>query len=191
MIISYNRKIIEENNLSINEFMAALILMENINIKDGFNSLVKKDLIDDLTGKFLPTQELVDLIEKIILDSDTKQQPEDRLLYLSKSMREIFPNGKKDGTTYYWKGNTNEIIKKLKVFFKKFGDFTDEQILDATKRYVDSFDGQYNYMYLLKYFICKNRKDAAGEIEEVSELYSFIENESQKNSYVDLNSNII
>ena len=94
----------------------------------------------------------------------------------------MYPNGKKGGTQYYWRDSTNVIAKKLKAVIKKYGDcFTDEQAIDATKRYVASFNGNYQFMQLLKYFICKNVVKG-GEVEEQSQLLSYIENAGQSDN---------
>ena len=96
----------------------------------------------------------------------------------------IFPQGKKEGTPYYWKCNPKEVSNKLKRFFVYFGEtYSDSQIISATKRYVQSFNGDYRYMRLLKYFIWKNDKvktDSGVSIEQVSDLASYIENEGQE-----------
>ena len=77
-----------------------------------------------------------------------------------------------------------EVSNKLKRFFVYFGEtYSDSQIISATKRYVQSFNGDYRYMRLLKYFIWKNDKvktDSGVSIEQVSDLASYIENEGQE-----------
>ena len=48
---------------------------------------------------------------------------------------------------------------------------------------MQSFNGDYRYMRLLKYFIWKNDKvktDSGVSIEQVSDLASYIENEGQE-----------
>ena len=91
---------------------------------------------------------------------------------------QIFPQGKKPGTPYYWKCNKREISLKLKSFFKLYGvKYTEEEILSAAHRYVESFNGDYRFMRLLKYFIWK-KEDG----EEISELATFIDNDGQEDS---------
>ena len=62
--------------------------------------------------------------------------------------------------------------------------YSDEQIIHAAKKYVESFNGQYTYMRALKYFIWKDEKkmgsDGRKYIEEVSDLASYIENAGQE-----------
>ena len=73
------------------------------------------------------------------------------------------------------------IVRRLKLFFKKYGNkFTDEQIIQAAEKYVQGFNGNYQYMRLLKYFIFKEKVGANGEVEGDSELISYIENAGQE-----------
>ena len=73
------------------------------------------------------------------------------------------------------------IVRRLKLFFKKYGNtYTDEQIIQATSKYVEGFNGNYTYMRLLKYFIFKEKVGAASEVEGDSELISYIENAGQE-----------
>ena len=93
---------------------------------------------------------------------------------------EIFPKGKKEGTCHYFKGNKKDNVLKLKKFFKLYGKYTDQQILNAARNYVASFNGNYAYMRILKYFIWKDEIKVNSEgtryVEEVSDLANLIEN---------------
>lgn len=97
---------------------------------------------------------------------------------LATQLRELFPKGRKAGTNYMWRDSLPMIVQKLNALKKKCKDdgisFTNEEAIDATKRYIDSFNGDYTYMQLLKYFILK-RDLSKGE--ETSQLLSFIQNE--------------
>ena len=83
------------------------------------------------------------------------------------------------GTTYYYKGNLQDIEKKLKSFKKRYGNYTDEDIIKATENYIKSFNGNYTYLKLLKYFIWKDEK-RDGETIATSVLADWIENEGQE-----------
>lgn len=102
-------------------------------------------------------------------------QPLDNLKTLAKELKNIYPKGKKPGTNYYWADGEALIAKRLKLFYKKYGkDYTDGEIIQATKAYVESFNGSYQYMKLLKYFIFKEEiKD--GMAESSSELLTILE----------------
>lgn len=90
---------------------------------------------------------------------------------LAIKLKEIYPKGKKPGTNYYFCSNVKEVVLKLNKFFKIYGEYTDEEIIDATQRYIDSFQEDFTYMRLLKYFIYKE-SDNGG----ISELATLLEN---------------
>lgn len=124
----------------------------------------------------------IELAESFILESEfNTPKYKDRFENLANELRELYPKGKKPGTAYMWRDSNAIIAKKLKALTKKYGDcFTDEQAINATKKYVESFNGNYQYMQLLKYFISKAViKD--NQIEETSQMLSYIENEGDEN----------
>lgn len=123
------------------------------------------------------------LLTNIIMSSyKVPEELKERLENLAIELKKIFPEGRKPGTMYYWSEGKVLIIRRLITFFKKYGnEYTDDQILDAAKRYVESFNGMYTYMKLLKYFIFKEKLNANGEVEGESELINFIENAGQDN----------
>lgn len=124
----------------------------------------------------------MEMIESIFLNSEYNSEEEDeRFKQLASALRELYPKGKKEGTAYMWRDSEAIIIRKLKSFVKKYDpqeDYTSEQIIEATKRYVQSFNGDYRFMQLLKYFISK--KDVMTG-EENSQLLSYLENEGSTN----------
>ena len=118
------------------------------------------------------------MIGSIIVDSDKETiNREEEFLDVAQSLRELYPKGKKPGTTYMWKDSNTIIAQKLKTLVVKFGyKFTKEQAIEATRRYIESFRGDYRYMQLLKYFILKTDR-STGEIR--SDFMSYIDNENQ------------
>ena len=113
---------------------------------------------------------------------------EERCTQLAEKLREIFPSGKKPGYAYTWRDSVSCIADRLKKFFMKYGEYSDEQVIEATKAYVSSFNGNYTYMQLLKYFIWKNkvtgeevvRGRVIGEVERQSQLAAWIEDTPDK-----------
>ena len=100
---------------------------------------------------------------------------------------EIFPAQKKQGTCHYFRGNRKDISLRLKKFFKLYGNsYTKEQILEAARKYVASFNGNYSYMRILKYFIWKDERktdsEGKGYIEETSDLASYIDNNGEESN---------
>ena len=140
-----------------------------------------KDIELSDTGKYT--------LESALADCNSGSRSEERLKTLANSLRELFPAGKKPGYAYLWRDSESCIVDRLKKFFLKYGDnHTDEEIIDATKRYVDSFNGNYQYMQLLKYFIWKNkvtgeevvRGRIVGEVERQSQLAAWLEDTEEK-----------
>ena len=117
--------------------------------------------------------------EKTIKSMTTSD--DDHLRQLAQQMKECYPKGKKPGTVFYFRCNEREVIMKLKKFLETHAEeYTDEQIIKATKKFVASFRGDYRLMPLLKYFISKNKtimdEDGNSHVMEVSELASTLEN---------------
>lgn len=110
----------------------------------------------------------------------TKVDIDERFLTLAKKVRECFPTGKMFGTPYYYRCNNREVALKLVKFTEQYGEYTDEEIVDATRRFVASFNGTYRYLPLAKYFIIKNKtvedEDGSSHVVETSKLADFLEN---------------
>ena len=131
------------------------------------------------------------LAESMMASSNVSS--EDRYTQLAEKLREIFPAGKKPGYAYTWRDSPSCIADRLKKFFMKYGEYSDEQVIEATKAYVASFNGNYTYMQLLKYFIWKNkvtgeevvRGRVVGEVERQSQLAAWIEDTPEKSTSVD------
>jgi len=187
MTISLNKEACSSNGITLGEVLLMLAIANKSDLKEAEHALINKGYItadrDDLFQQigWRLTNKGTEVIDSVIVDSDKKQEPNDRLIQLATRLKEIFPKGKKDDTNYYWAEGVALIVRRLKLFFKKYGnDFTDEQIIQATEKYVQGFNGNYQYMRLLKYFIFKEKVGAGGEVEGDSELISYIENAGQE-----------
>lgn len=184
MKLTIDQTILDKHNISIGEFMILYLSANSIDIKECIESIIKKNLADRnlfSENSIVVSDKVKDLITTIIIDSDKNVIDKDsEFLELANEMRELYPKGKKEGTTYLWRGTTAEVAKKLKTLVVKYGySFSKEQVLKATKEYVNSFNGNYKRMRLLKYFVLKSEKDADDNINIISELMSLIENEGQ------------
>lgn len=179
MNIFINEAMLEKYNLSLAE---ALILIASETAEKNNTTLdyilrvmkLKNYILSD--GNLNP---LCSNILKGLSKGNTHNKVEKIDLSFIKSLQNIFPEGKKEGTNIYWRGNSSEVRKKLEVFVAKNPHITKDDILDATKRYVKSFNGNYSYMRTLKYFILKN-ENKNGEINYTSDLLTFIENKSNE-----------
>ena len=183
--VSINKDVLEKNNLSMDEFLVLLLTYNKANIQEVKQSLVEKGLADFsvFDDKLVISSATKDLITSISIDSDVKVLSKDKeFKELADKLKELFPKGKKAGTTYMWRDSTAVIARKLKTLVVKYDyQFTEEQAIKATKAYVESFNGDYTYMQLLKYFILKSLPD--GEIK--SDFMSYIENEGQEDELSD------
>lgn len=173
--------ILSKHNLTEEEFIALVVSFRDLDIQRGNDNLIAKGIADrniyDKT-KIVLSDNTKNMVSSIIVDSDKETiNREEEFLDVAQSLRELYPKGKKPGTTYMWKDSNTIIAQKLKTLVVKFGyKFTKEQAIEATRRYIESFRGDYRYMQLLKYFILKTDR-STGEIR--SDFMSYIDNENQ------------
>ena len=173
-------------NIDLYEFFVLMLIKEDKNIDDILYNLKTKYMLFDNNTL---TPKAKEITQKVIYDNYLNQKiQKDDIKDLATELQKLFPSGKKPGTNYYWKGFKQEIIKKLQTVVDKFDfEFTKEQAINATKRYVNSFNGDYKYMQLLKYFILKNVVTPNG-IEIKSSFMEYIENENNNEDDSMLNS---
>jgi hypothetical protein len=182
-----------KHNLSLSEVLGILLIKfsETGNSQDTIDKLVSEEKLvtlgdpSDPYSVYQVTQRWDDEVSAVLLDAEKSLPKADRIENLVKQMRELFPTGMKVGSSA-WRGNIRELKLRMQKFFRLYGDYTDEQILSATKKYVDSFNGNYTYMRILKYFILKDEikiaEDGTRYVEQVSELANFLENEMENNN---------
>lgn len=190
MKLTIDQTILDKYNMTLEEFLVLYLGAKEVDIESVSQSLIAKGFADkDLfsTGKIVVSDKIKDLISTISIDSDKNVIDKDsEYIELATELRELYPAGRKEGTTYMWRGTTAEVAKKLKTLVVKYGYTLDkEKVIKATKDYISSFNGNYRYMQLLKYFILKSVKDADGNTEVKSELMSLIENSGQVDTQKD------
>lgn len=176
-----------KHNLLLSEGIALLAISTTTD--DTYKSLVDKGLITKANGtmqslnrKYSATEKGIVLADELVADSEKNiAAKEDSIKELADKLRSIYPEGKMEGTSYYYRCNKADIIRKLKSFFRRYGEYTPEQIIEATQRYVSSFNGNYTYLRLLKYFIWKD-ENKDGETLQVSQLADWIENKNETNT---------
>ena len=187
MKLTIDQVILDKYNITLEEFLVLYLGSKEVDIKSITQSLIAKGLADKnlfSEGNIVVSDKIKDLISTIYIDSDKNVINKDaEYTELATELRELYPSGRKEGTTYMWRGTTMEIAKKLKTLVVKYGySLNKEKVIKATKEYVSSFNGNYKFMQLLKYFILKSAVDADGNIEIKSELMSLIENNGQIDS---------
>ena len=150
------------------EQLCYLLSLKNRPSKKDFQDLIDRKMIIissqgqiNLGGRgFNTVVEVLRLSQIVHTDFEVLQE-------LAKKMADLFPAGKKPGTSKYWKGNSSVVVKKLNSFLKKYGIIPPDTIIKATSAYVNSFGADKSLMRILPYFIEKD-----GE----SDLLTFIEN---------------
>ena len=187
MKIEVSDEICKKYNLSIEE--ALVLIGLKYSSQEVFQKLNKERFLLDLGSsifneetKYKLSRKANEALSCILAEStNAVAKRSTNIEELADKLREIYPNGKIFNTNYYYRCNRQDIINKLKTFFKMYGTkYTDEQIINATQKYVNSFNGNYTYLKLLKYFIWKDERLKGESVQSL--LADFIENESSEDT---------
>ena len=186
--MNHNEFIIKESSikeLGISLPQALFLFLLDMGIKQEeineleLKSYLGKSVAQNILGYF-PLPDGRDLTRRMVIEGHSKTKEvitSERVTILQEAMTALFPKGKKNGTNNYWRGNSTNVQYKLRNFLKKYGNFEDSVIIEATKNYITSFGMNTTLMRTLPYFI---------EKDGTSDLMTYIENYS--NSDEQLNS---
>lgn len=180
MKITLDEKTCLKNKLTLQEaLIAAAVSMGNY--KSTFDNMINRHVLG-IMGQSVDSK-WKDTIKNLINSEDARFEA------LATKVQECFPKQKMmyaNGTAspFYFRCNKTEIKNKLKKFLTIYGEVTDEDIIDATKRYVASYAPKgYRGMRLAKYFIMKDDRklmaDDEVHVEEISDLATFLENKTE------------
>lgn len=199
MKITIDEKACTKHKMTLQEVLIALAVRNTDASEEIPNMLKREILVEDKSEDWYKvTQHWSDVLDEIICDSSgSNTRSDEELTELAIKVKDCFPQCRmKDRfgreTPYYYRCNKSEVAKALKRFFTQYGsDYSDDEIVDATKRYVASFRGNYAGMRLAKYFIMKNPvkqgEDGNGYVEQVSDLLTFLENKESEGEVVEVN----
>ena len=140
-------------------------------------SLIDKGYITsagNLFDRYTATDKAVKLLDNVLADSSVDDDT--KITELATILKELYPKGKKEGTNQFWADGVSIIVKRLKIFYKKYGFYDNDIIIKATENYIKSFNGDYRFMKTLKYFLWSEKVNKAGEVEPTSDLLTYIEN---------------
>ena len=183
MQLSIDERQCSKYHLSPQQLLVALAVRSTEDFKTLWKDLLQREVIVKHDGQWMITQRWNDRVDDILMESTGKTESEDRLTELAKKMRKEYPDGKIPGTSYYYRCNVGEVASKLKRFFLKYDSYSDDEIIAATKRFVNDMKGDV-YLPLLKYFIWKQKtvrdESGVGHVEEVSTLATYLENSQQE-----------
>lgn len=124
--------------------------MFNSSTSDLFDNLVKKKLVDPYTSSL--TEKALNLLKLEVITNDWIED-----------WRNLFPKGYKQGSIPL-RGDRASIEKKFKKFFRTY-DFTTEEIMQATKRYLkEQSETDYSYCKVAQYLIDKDGTSALASL---------------------------
>ena len=105
-----NEDICEKKGMDLPSLLAVLLVKTGVNISKLFNDLVEKQILvkDMFSGGFFVTQRWNSVCSDILLSADKSVPSDERLASLFDKLMEIFPKGKKEGTTVYCRGNRKD-----------------------------------------------------------------------------------
>lgn len=147
-----------KHNLTDNEVVYLLMLSKNIDEESVQKSLESKGFITrdgNIFGDYRITEAGNKAINNIVLDSSDRvpKATDKELLKLAGDMIALFPKGYQQGNKYAWRCSPAACVERLRGFFLKFNnDYTHEEILEATKNYVEHYKDS-GQMRILIYFI--------------------------------------
>ena len=171
----------EKMNLNLPQMLLLMFIKSNSDIRWVLGELLEKGAIVQIgtpPNRYMVTEKWNTLCDNVLRLSDKSVPTDEELASIAEKLIKVFPEGKKPGTPYPWRCNSKDVQVRLKKFFKLYGNqFSEEQIINAARSYVNSFNGDYRYMRLLKYFIWK-KEDG----DEMSELATYIATEGQDSS---------
>ena len=180
MKITLDEKTCLKNKLTLQEALIATAVSMG-NYKSVFDNMINRHVLG-IMGQSVDSK-WKDII-KNLMDAE-----DERFETLATKVQECFPKQKMmyaNGTAspFYFRCNKTEIKNKLKKFLIIYGEVADEDIIDATKRYVASYAPKsYRGMRLAKYFIMKDDRklmaDDEVHVEEISDLATFLENKTE------------
>lgn len=179
-----DENICKKHDLAVEELFCILACKSCNNLYTLIEKMKEQEKLSKETPSPYPTLHWDQEVCSVLLESDDAIPKKDDCKELAEALRELFPRGIKVGNSA-WRGNVREITLRLQKFFKLYGNrWSNDEIVDATKRYVDHFNGDFTYMRILKYFIMKSDRvtgeDGTTHIEDISELATWLENQDME-----------
>lgn len=164
--------------ISLPELLVCLVTKLGYNPIHIAQNLIEKGILLPDTStpdKLLLFQSYSNLIESILLESDKSVPKVDSIEELVTTLQSFFPRERKCdafGTPKWsYRGNKRDIASRLQKFFKLYGQYNYDQVIEATKRYVARYAMDKTYMKTLQYFIMKEGEpsELANELESLED----------------------
>ena len=177
--ILVNTAFLNENEISVNELMSLINYADlfndfnyfSANIEQDKLELQRKGFIKSINNQVILRQKAYILLESVIIEdkpvkTSKKPQITDDFTDFIKQYRLLF-KGLKLGSM----GSQQGCTEKMKRWLDSNPDYTKEQVINATRNYINSLEN-YRFLQQADYFIYK--KDPFGES---SKLSAFIDEE--------------
>lgn len=163
-------------------FMKILMYYPGTKIDIPLNNILERGFVFENDVGFYLTQDGIDFIEMAeSIPIDNKRVPTKAERFeLADKMRGLFPEGKKTGTSKYWRGNRSDVDEKLRKFFDKYGVYEADKIVEATQKYIQSFGDSKQLMRTLEYFILK---DGSSDLATILENVDSVKSDSQNDMW--------
>lgn len=187
MLIDYTipDEVLSQYNITFDEFLFLILQIRCQNLHSLANNLANKGIgktciyDNELLITSLREHKLVDKIlityKEYLRMTKQKVPINPDYIVLAGKMQELYPKGIRSGCSTAWRGNKLTIAKKLTFLATEYNiSFTEEEALNAVKKYVEHFAGDYTYMECLEYFILRLRPDFK------SNFLSYLENADQE-----------
>jgi hypothetical protein len=87
---------------------------------------------------------------------------------------DMFPKGKKQGSSVTFKTNPKELFERFKWFFREYPEYTWGDVLTATEMYIKVYEeaNDFTYMQTSKYFVKKEDKSKTTTSSLASLIYN-------------------
>lgn len=189
MRYTINDKLLKKYNLSSSQALLMMSVCQK-DLSDNMSILLHKGILIK-KGSEYSVSDLWKSILNDVFDNSGGLEEEEWYRSLAKDFAQTFPQGKMQGTAYYYRCNTSELVNKFKKFFLSHPEYkpSDEmkkRIVDAARRYNHDMDFNPRYRTLSKYFISKMKpvvdEDGIAHNEEVSQLATYLENKDETDS---------
>lgn len=179
MLIHFDTDKLAEYNLDAGSVLLVLADVLNVNLEERANQLLEEDEAQpSLMGNFnIQTASILrERVAGMMQDCAPTHCSDEALLRCATRLKEIYPKGcmvSSSGTKYPYAESPILIVKRLKLFFRKYGEYPLDKIIDATRQYVAE-EKDSPYFKTLKYFICQD-KPIGGMYEQESKLLNYLE----------------
>lgn len=174
--VAYGRK------LTMAEVLCCLAVKLGANPKVIMQDLInRKVILQDFTNEAIwyIHSDYIPLIKDAMVESEDIISSTNTLAELVTKLQELFPKERKPDANgvpkYAYRGNKTDVANRLQKFFKLYGKYSYDDVLECTKRYVESFKYDKTYMKILPYYIMKD-----GESQLATELENMDTDESKE-----------